>query len=148
MMSKTDKSKGGRPTKYSDEYITKLNHYVDNFKEHEYYTEQVASQGKAVDVERVRANGIPTVEEFLLSVDITKDTFYRWIKKYPEFSDAFSKLKSKQKVLLLRGGLLGEFNSGFAKFVAINCTDMKDASHVEQTNKNIEIKIDNDDAGL
>lgn len=148
-MSKTDSPKKlGRPTKYSEEYVKKLRDYVDNFKEMDLVTQEVASQGKTVAVTTLKSRGIPTVEEFILETDICKETFYTWTKLHPDFLDAFRKLKAKQKVLLLRGGLNGDYNSGFAKFAAINCTDMKDSSHVEQTNKNIEIKIDDDDAGL
>jgi len=148
MSKKDEPRKVGRPTKYTDEYSDKLLKYVEQFEEYEVYQEETASQGRAVTVTKSRSNGIPTVEGFLLETDIVKDTFYNWVTQHPKFSDAFNKLKSKQKSMIIKGGLNGTFNAGFAKFVATNCTDMKDSSHVEQTNKNIEIKIDSEDEKL
>ena len=41
----------------------------------------------------------------------------------------------KQKNALIQGGLSGEYSSSFAKFVAVNCTDMVDKSEVKSENE-------------
>ena len=126
------KNKGGRPTKYSEKYIKELLDYFQ-FKE-EAYTEEVASQGRAIAVVKKRID-FPTIEGFCSSIGIAKDTFHAWVKKYEMFSYAYDVAKQNQKHILIKGGLNGEFNSGFAKFVAINCTDMVDRTELKTENE-------------
>lgn len=58
------KNKGGRPTKYSKDICEKL---PDMFR------------------------GGESVAEVCCALNIHKDTFYEWVKKYPRFSDAYKK---------------------------------------------------------
>ena len=44
--------------------------------------------------------------------------------------------------------LMGIYKEGFAKFVAINITDMVDKVEHNVNQKNIEVKIDKEDAKL
>lgn len=130
---KSTSSKIGRPTKYKPEYCQELIEFFE--VAYEQVVEQVASQGKAVDVIRYKLSRFPTIEGFCANILISKDAFHKWIAKYPEFNDAYSIAKQKQKNALIQGGLAGDFNAGFAKFVAINCTDMIDKSEVKNENE-------------
>lgn len=129
-MSKTEKR--GRPTKYKEKYAEDLVKYFQ-FKE-ETYTEEVASQGKAIEVKKTRLD-FPTIEGFCSSIGVSKQCFHEWVPKHELFGDAYRIAKQNQKHILIKGGLNGEFNSGFAKFVAINCTDMVDRTEMKTENE-------------
>ena len=131
-MSKTSK-KVGCPTKYRPKYCKEL---VDYFEiEYQMITEEVASQGKAVEVVRAKLSKFPTLEGFCVEIGITKNTLLNWTKEFPEFLRAYTIAKHKQKMLLMQGGLSGEYNSSFAKFVAINCTDMVEKQEIKTENE-------------
>lgn len=91
---------------------------------------------------------LPTIERFCCDIDIVTSTFYEWNKKYPDLSSAFKKAKAYQKDQLMQMALMGIYKEGFAKFVAINVTDMVDKVEHNVNQKNIEVKIDKEDAKL
>jgi len=108
----------GRPHTYKPEYSKDL---VEYFKE----------GFKADD------DPIPFFRKWCINKEIPKSTAYDWANKdhtshVVEFSDAFETAKDLQFCWLVRGGLNGEFNSGFAKLIAINLLDMVDKSEVNQ----------------
>lgn len=136
----------GRPTKYTDEMPQSL---VDFFSVDldRVVVEEIASQGQAVSVTKVKPNRFPTFERWCANQRISKQTMHTWTQKHPEFMDAYNEAKQLQKDFLLQHGLDGSYNSGFAKFVAINCTDMSDKVEVEQSSE-IKVVIDKDDEAL
>lgn len=85
--TKTTKHAGGRPTDYTPDIIKEINKYLQ---------EAIPQNMK-----------IPTVEGIALKLGISKDTLYEWAKRYPEFSDALSVLKMKQKEALTEIGIFG-----------------------------------------
>ena len=91
---------------------------------------------------------LPTIERFCCDIDIVTSTFYEWNKKYPKLSSAFKKAKAYQKDQLMQMALMGIYKEGFAKFVAINVTDMVDKVEHNVNQKNIEVKIDKEDEKL
>ena len=126
---KAAKSSPGRPSEYETHFPQLL---IDYFKvEYETYTEEVASQGQAVEIKKKRLKKFPTIEGFCSSLYISKETFHKWLKIHQNLMDAYSVAKQKQKDALIAGGMGGQFNAGFAKFVAINCTDMVDKTEVK-----------------
>jgi hypothetical protein len=104
----------GAPVKYHDGIPKELTTFFDR----PLYTLDV-------DGNKVPSK-LPTIERFCCDIDIVKSTFYVWAKKYPELSNAFEKAKSYQKDQLMQMALMGIYKEGFAKFVAINVTDMVD----------------------
>ena len=80
-------NKGGRPTKYNEEICCKL---IDMFR-----------------------NGM-SVEEACYDLDIGHDTFYRWIKEEPEFSETIKKGQMLSEAWWSRSGRVNlkerEFN--------------------------------------
>tara|TARA_R110000868_G_C10972634_1_gene770618 strand:+ start:7738 stop:8223 length:486 start_codon:yes stop_codon:yes gene_type:complete len=123
----------GPPTKYKEIYPEKLLEY---FKvEYTPYKEVVASAGKAIEITKNKLTKFPTLEGFCAEIMISTSTLHEWIKIYPKLSDAYKVCKQRQKQFLVQGGLNGEYNSNFAKFVAINCTDMVDKSEVKNENE-------------
>lgn len=75
-------------------------------------------------------NFLPTIEKFCFDINIATSTFYEWCKKYDDLSSAFDQAKQIQKNQLIQLSLLGFYKEGFAKFVAINITDMRDSKEV------------------
>ena len=126
----------GPPTKYKAEFPEKLKEFFNR----ELYTYN--AEGDRVP------SKMPTIERFCCDIDIVTSTFYKWCQENDELSSAFKIAKQLQKDHIIQMGLMGIYKEGFAKFVAINCTDMKDK--VEQTidHKNISISIDKADSGL
>jgi hypothetical protein len=110
----TTKPKQGAPIKYHSGIPKKLTDFFDR----QLYT--LDENGNRVPTK------LPTIERFCCEIDIVKSTFYEWVKKYPELSNAFKKAKAYQKDQLIQMALIGIYKEGFAKFVAINVTDMKD----------------------
>jgi transposase len=72
--------KPGRPTKYSEK-LCKLLPYLF-------------------------ANG-ESVSEVCVHLDITKETFFQWVKQYPEFSDSYKKGQELSEAWWVRTGRLG-----------------------------------------
>lgn len=77
------------------------------------------------------ANSLPTIEGFCRQEQISKATFHSWTDKHSEFLNAYERVKVIQKDILVQNALTGRYVEGFAKFVAINCTDMVDKKEVE-----------------
>lgn len=118
---------GGRPSVYRQEIAQEM---IDFFSGplFEEFTEEVASGGRVVEIKRSRPCNMPTFEEFAWKIGHNVVTLRRWAQDEtrPEFCTAYALCKQKQKVFLNYHGLTGGYNPGFAKFVAINCTDQKD----------------------
>ncbi|MEA5001325.1 MAG: terminase small subunit [Endomicrobiaceae bacterium] len=113
----------GRPTKYTQDMCVKLINYFDVKP----YTKSTKVDAQDNVIEYDCPNDMPTVVGFCLSVGINRDTFYEWVKTSKEFSDTFEMCKELQKEFLCTNALRNNFNSQFAKFWAINNTDMRDA---------------------
>jgi len=77
------------------------------------------------DIKRM-ANRLPTLRNFAKKIKVSSSTVYLWVEKHKEFSDAFTHAKELRKWFLIENGLNGCYNPLFAKFVAVNITDMKE----------------------
>jgi hypothetical protein len=126
-VNKTKKGKhpGGAPTKYRPEYCQKL---IDHYDVEPYEDKD----GKRL------ACKLPTLRNFAKSNGLGISTVYDWINPehasyHAEFSDAFRKAKRLLKWFLVENGLNGCHNALYAKFVAINMTDMSDKQEHDHT---------------
>ncbi len=126
------KPKMGRPSKYKPEYCDEMINFFNKPLFQQVNGEKLPSF-------------FPTFEKFAVQIKVARDTLSEWKVVHPEFSAAYATCKDLQKDHIQQFGLLGLYNPGFAKFVAINCTDMKDKIEQENTNKNISINIDGED---
>lgn len=126
-----EENKNGRPTKYKKEYCTRM----DSFFEVEAYTLVELKSSKEYDVagnvrkesseKKMIPNKMPTVFRFAESIGISTFTFYEWVKKYTDFSNAFTRAKERQKEYLITLGLAGITPPAAFIFVSSNMTDMK-----------------------
>lgn len=125
----------GRPTKYSNDIPDKMIEWFEREPKFE-----VVGDVKIPPY-------LPTFERFATRVmRVSVDTLHEWTLHYPAFSEAYKHCKNIQKEHLIQYGLNGLYNPAFAKFVAINCTDMSDSVKLENTNHNINIEIVKDDS--
>lgn len=138
--------KQGAPTKYREDLPKKLIEYFSR-PLYEIKFEAVVTKLGMQEIPVEKPTEFPSIEGFCSDLFISKSTFHEWVKKYPDFTNAYGFAKMRQKKHLVEHGLQGNYNSAFAKFLAINCTDLVDKVVTEHQG-NIEINIDNDDSAL
>ena len=129
------KNDTGRPTKYKSEYCQMI---VDYFSQDIRDIEEVEIKDKKWNttiINKKTPKRLPTISKFGLSIGIADDTLSEWAKEHADFSVAYRKAKDLQKNFLNDCALLWLYDSGYSKFVAINCTDMKDKSEVDNNLK-------------
>jgi hypothetical protein len=138
---------GGRPSDYYPELCDEI---IAFFNRNLFEDKIVAVQEKGRWVEKKVqvACLLPTVERFAANVGVVKSTLYEWAKKHPEFSNALDRAKELQQEVLIQHGLNGFYKEGFAKFVAVNYTNLKDKVESTVESKNIQINIDAQDVKL
>ena len=108
-----------RPSQYSPELVQSLLDYFENYPKWEKI--KIGSKMQTFP------NPMPTISGWFRSIGwMTRDTFFRYVKENKEFSDAWDQCKEIQKEFLIYHGLTGRYQPQFAKFVAINFTDMRD----------------------
>ncbi len=107
---------GGRPTKYDDTWVPKL--------------------------EEAMCNGY-TVEMFCYETRIAVSTFYEWVKKYSEFSKAFESGRKDaegfHQFYIFRNLENKNLNVGVLKLFMQNCFGWTDNKNVQQ---NVEIGVE------
>jgi len=91
-----------RPTKYNKEILEKANKYLTDYKNQEL--------GKL----------IPSAEGLAIYLNVSTKTIYNWGNEHPEFLQTLGEVNTRQKILLLDGGLSGEFNSNITKLALGN----------------------------
>lgn len=121
----------GRPTDYKPEYCEKIIEYFDKDPIKEVKLKD--KNGKET-IEEIPAD-FPTFEGFAVSIKVHRETLLNWKKKHKEFFDAYTVCQDIQKNILIQNGLRGNYNCLFAKFVAINATDMRDKQELQHSGK-------------
>ena len=125
------KHPGGRPTKYRKEYCEMIIEYftVDFEKTH---TKTITTKTGAVIEEEVpNVPLFPTLAGFCRQIQCSKENIAEWAHKHREFSRAVALVKAMGEEILVRYALTGDYDSNFARFVAINYTDMVDKSNLD-----------------
>lgn len=116
-------AKEGRPTKYREEFIDKVDEYILNCKD--------TLGKKSINV------NLPMIEGFARYIDVSKRSIYEWKDKYPEFSHALEKIEIEQKKRLIEMGLANVYNSAIAKLVLSANHGMKERSDMTSDDKPI-----------
>lgn len=125
MKKKQRKEPFGRPTTYRPEYSIKMLEYFDRPLYIKKIVQQ-ASGGRVVDVEIEKPNSMPTFEEFGKSINTAQKVMLEWEEKFSDFGKSYALCRQIQKMFLVEHGLNGGYNANFAKFMAVNCTDLRD----------------------
>ncbi len=135
----------GRPSKYKgEETLKKCEEYLDFGYFQTAYKEVVTKDG-IQQISYERPNSIPSVVGLALHLEIRRETVYDWAKKFEEFSNILDKLQKKQEDFLFYHGLTKGYDSGFAKFIAQNVTNLRDKIETVNTNSNINIDVQDQD---
>lgn len=92
--------KGGRPTKLTDELIAKAEMYLVDYMSNE-------------DI-------VPSVAGLSVYLDVAKSSIYKYKSENARFSDTLERIESKQEQMLLKGGLMGDFNATITKLMMSN----------------------------
>ena len=112
-------SKSGRKSLYTPEIQKSADNYINNWN---MYLELENPDGS---VERV-VNSIPSIAGLAMELGIHRATVYLWAEKHDLFIDTLELIQQKQELFLMHHGLTRNYDSGFAKFMAINVTKYKD----------------------
>ena len=123
----------GRPLVYKPEYCQELIVFFDVEPYQDIKLPHYDKDGKTVkweDIKRMPSK-LPTLRNFAKKIKVAISTIYNWTnEKSPsfqkEFMDAFICAKEIRKWFLIENGLNGGYNPLFAKFVALNITDMEE----------------------
>lgn len=115
--------KQGRPSKYSDDVIAKVDMYL-------------ASCGR-------EQTELPTYEGFAIMLDVNVDTLYEWSKVHKGFSESLAKILSYQKKQLINDGIYGgkEVNSTIVKLLLQNNHGMRERNDITTNDKSIPAPI-------
>ena len=126
----------GRPTKYDPSFPDDLIAWFDV----DAYRELADQNGK----EYLVPNRFPTLAGWCGKMLISRECLHEWVRRYPDFSDAYSIAKERQEAILVQGAMSGAFNSGFAVFTAKNMMGWRDKQPDEVVEpKPVEIRIIN-----
>lgn len=115
---------GGRPPKYGPSMVTKAYEYINNCED-TYYNYQKGF-GSTDTFERRVVVKIPTYEGLSLHLGVHRDTLRDWREKYKEFSVSLEFLLQKQKEMLIRGSLSGDYTPLIAKLILSSNHGMKE----------------------
>lgn len=126
------KRKRGQPTKYKPQHCQDL---IDFFDVEPWETQKIeyyeGEEVVRVEEGKRQYRRMPTIEGFAKSISVCIATVYNWIDKdhasyQAKFLDAYNKAKQYRKNWLIDVGLSGLAPANSFKFVAVNCTDMRD----------------------
>jgi len=124
-----------RPTKYKPEFCEKLIEFFDiePWEEREiphYKTVKGEQQLVWTDI-KILPLRMPTLRKFAKSIEVGIRAIYNWLNPeeatyHKEFMHAFTLAKEIRRDWLIDVGLSGSAPPASFKFVAVNCTDMRD----------------------
>ncbi|KKN74467.1 hypothetical protein LCGC14_0390870 [marine sediment metagenome] len=148
---KPRKKKNGRPSQYKARYCgmlirffdiepfeeVRIPHYDESGKEHKSGRHKGETIVTHYEIQR-NPNRTPTLQRFAKKIKVGISTIYRWLDENEEtfkaeFRDAFTCARACRRSFLIENGLCGCHSPAYAKFVAVNLTDMKDTQKQEVT---------------
>lgn len=138
-------AKEGRPTKYSQEILKKVEDFLLLHQDEE--VEKEKKEGWVTYSTKVK---LPTIEGFARYIGVNKSTLYEWESNYPEFSNALEEIRVEQKERLINMGLAGEYNSTIAKLILSSNHGMSDRTDMTTGGDKLQpllVKIIGDEQG-
>lgn len=149
-------SKGGRPSKYKEEFPQKLLEFFENYLIEPNTKEVIeeitkfykdGQEKETIKKYKIIPKGVPTLFGFARSIHVDYDTINKWAKarigdkppkeekdlrpfKYPDFSGAYKKAIHYQTEYLVRVGIGGTAPSAFAIFTAKNMIGWRDKNEI------------------
>ncbi|MBI5402493.1 MAG: hypothetical protein HY959_03770 [Ignavibacteriae bacterium] len=132
-------NKGGRPTKYKEDYCDDIIKYFDIEPTRTITERFFYKNGDEKEKEIEVANELPTIEGFCRTIKINKSTLHEWVKAHKEFSNAYNVAKDLQVDLWLKNSLKGLYNPTFSIFAGKNMFGWRDKQEFDHTSKGHQI---------
>jgi len=123
----------GRPSTYREEYCEKLLEYFKSVPLTVMKEVEKVANGEVITVMEERPNPPPFFESFCIELGISKDTFYEWVKKHPEFADAYKVCKQIQYVHINSNGVTGVGKTAYSIFFAKAALGMREIDQSDNT---------------
>lgn len=136
-------SEVGRPTKYKEEYIDKVDEYLELHQDKELEKVGLKSEKGYEKIDYVLRVNLPTIEGFARFIGVNKTTLYEWDKKYQDFSNSLDKIRIEQQTRLINEGLAGNYNPTIAKLILSSNHGMKEKTEQDITTGGKEINAIN-----
>ena len=115
VVCKVKHMKTGRPTKYSEEVLEKAKEYLETYES---------------------SAPVPSIVGLCLHLDVSRKTIYNWASDgvHEEFLHILDRCQDLQHRELLKGGLLGDFNSNITKMM-LTKHGYSDKQEIDHTTK-------------
>jgi len=125
---------GGRPTKFKEIYISKVDEYLNSRQDEEIEFVKQKNEEKGYEMygQKVVVR-LPTIEGFARFIEVDKSTLYEWEENYEEFSYALDKIRQEQQQRLIDKGLSGDYSPIIAKLILSSNHGMKEKSETDIT---------------
>lgn len=127
------KNKAGQPTKYKPAFCEEIVAFFDVEPWESQRIEYYGDEGEITKTEQGKRQykRMPTLEGFAKAIGVCISTVDNWTNKehasfQQEFLGAYNKALTYRKNWLIDVGLSGLAPANSFKFVAVNCTDMRD----------------------
>lgn len=137
--SRENGKKGGRPSEFKEEYIDKVDEYLNSQIDEEYDWVRTEGNSSTTKEHRIKVK-LPTLEGFANFIDVDITSLYPWEDKNVRFSQALNKIRNEQKRRLLEKGLSGDYNSLIAKLILSANHGMKEKTETDITSKGEKIE--------
>lgn len=129
------KNKDGRPTDYDPKYCDEILEYFDTETTREVDKTLIMKNGSIVETTEEVPNKMPQFSKFARKIGVCEKTLLNWTEKHDKFLQAYNTCRAIQQEFIVDNGLLGFYQPNFAKFIAINYTNMKDKTEVDSNIK-------------
>lgn len=120
----------GRPSKYKPECCQAIIEFFDK-PPYERKVKTVATKKGPVEIEYDDPTDLPFLTDFAKSIGVNQDTLHEWIKKHPEFSEAFKTAKEKQEKIVVINAMRKLYDSTFSIFTLKNIAGWRDKQEIE-----------------
>lgn len=126
--------KMGRPTEYKEEFIERVDKYLEENQDsyNEFVKQKNEEKGYEI-FDRGLTVKLPTIEGFALFIGVNKTTLYEWEKKNIDFSNALEKIRTEQQERLINSGLSKEYNPTIAKLILSSNHNMVEKTQADVT---------------
>jgi hypothetical protein len=132
-----------RPTKYTEDMISKVDEYLDScvdwYKEvlkTRQMTDEEWKMKEVITNETVKKVSLPMIEWFASYLGVNKTTIYERAKEHGEFSNALDKITIEQKKRVVEESLSWNYNPTIAKLILSANHWMKETTVQENTWQN------------
>lgn len=109
----------GRPTKYTPDFIQKVDEYLAHCvdTEREFHNTRGV---KSDSFQRIVDVNLPSIEGFAKYINVHNETLLDWGKKNKDFSVALDAIRREQHLRLIDGGLSGTYSPVITKLLLYN----------------------------